>query len=173
MPTSKAVRSIHYQQRWFYVLWVSLLLLSLALLALWERPLSLAPASLLVRVKVQGAPEGTLVQVWAGPWSQWRPDWAGAGTIQVALQPDGTASLPLFRIPIAKRRWVKGYIPRDTWDLMMLKFITPNGLPRYFALPLSMDIRFGVLRPRFRLMTTITTSWAGLTTDGQAPDQKP
>ena len=173
MQASAPVRSIHYQQRWFYVLWVSLLLLSATAYAFWERPVSRTAASLSVSLRILGAPEGTQVQVWAGPWSQWRPDWPGAGTVQVPLQPDGTATLPLYRIPIAQRRWVPGYIPRDTWDLMMIKFITPGGPPRYFALPLSKDIRMGVLKPRYRLKNTITTPWAGLATDGKAPADKP
>lgn len=165
-----ALRSIHYRRRWFYVLWVALLLLSCGVWYLWERPLRLEQASLQVQLRVRNAPAGTRVQVWAGPVSRWEGrDWSGEGLAQAALQADGSAGLPLFHIQIARRRWVKDYIPRGTWDLMMVKCTAPGAPPRYFALPLSEDIRKGVLRPRWRLTTTVSVPWDGLPTDPKAP----
>jgi hypothetical protein len=52
---------------------------------------------------------------------------------------------------------------------MMVKCIAPGAPPRYFALPLSEDIRKGVLRPRWRLTTTVSIAWDGLPTDPKAP----
>jgi hypothetical protein len=169
-----APRGIHYRRRWFYVLWVGLLLLSAGALALWERPQAVDLASLVVQVQVRQAPPGTQVQAWAGPWARWQgPLWSGAGAASTTLLADGLTPLPLITIPIAQRRWVKGTIPRDTWELVMLRFAAPLEPPRYFALPLSKDIRTGLLRPRGKVLTTIQTSWLSLQTSGKAPDRIP
>lgn len=167
-------RSIHYRRRYAYGLWVAMLFLSLGALALWEQPLSVAPASLQVQLQVLEAPKDTRVLAWAGPCGQWDgPGRFREAVIQVTLQPDGRASLPLFRLPIARRRWVKGYVPRSTWDLMMLKFTPPDGQPKYMALPLSQDIRMGFLKPRYRFFDTIRCHWRGLKDTAQAPDPMP
>jgi hypothetical protein len=166
--------SIHYRQRWFYALWVTLLLMSCWALFLWERPLRFEQASLAVKVQIRNAPTGTQVQVWAGPWSRWEGlRWSGEEGGRTPLQADGSASLPLLRIQIARRRWLQGYVPRGTWDLVMLRFTAPSRPPRYLAVPLSEDIRQGVLRPKWRLTTSIGKSWEGLQTDGKAPAEKP
>jgi hypothetical protein len=55
----------------------------------------------------------------------------------------------------------------------MLKFTAPGELPRYFPLPLSQDIRVGLLRGKHKLTTTITLPWANLPVDGKAPDRIP
>jgi len=147
-----------------------ILLLSSCAWILWERPLRMEQASLVLQFRVRNAPAGTRVQVWVGPQSSWQGQgWSGDGPAQAVLQADGSAALPLFRIQIARRRWVQGYIPRGTWDLMMLKFIAPGTPPRYFALPLSEDIRKGVLRPRWRLTTTVNIPWESLQADAAAP----
>ncbi|MDR3671515.1 MAG: hypothetical protein P4L36_11760 [Holophaga sp.] len=165
-----AARSIHYRRRWFYVLWVALLLLSGGAWILWERPVRMEQASLQLVFRVRNAPPGTSVQVWAGPRSRWEgPGWSGEGLAQAQLQDDGYARLPLLRIQIARRRWVKDYIPRGTWDLLMFKCSAPGAPPRFFALPLSEDIRKGVLRPKWRLTTTINVSWDGLINGGRTP----
>jgi len=172
MPVT--VRSIHYRRRWFYVLWVGLLLLSAGVWALWERPVQTVTASLDIRVRIRKAPAGARVQAWAGPWANWRNvDRSGPWAVQASLQPDGSATVPLFRIPIARRRWVKDYIPRGTWDLLMLRFTAPGQQPRYFPISLSLDIRSGVLRPKWRLTNTLETTWNNLSTDAKAPDRTP
>ena len=166
--------SIHYRRRWYYALWVGLLLLSAGALALWERPASSTEASLVVEVDLPGAPAGTRILGWAGPWAQGlSPDWTGAGLLRADLQADGRATLPLVRIRIARRRWVQDYIPRATWDLMVLKFIPPAGPPRFYCLPLSLDIRTGALRAKWRLTTSIRAPWESLPTDGRPPDRIP
>jgi len=168
------LRSIHYRRRWFYVLWGLLLLLSAGAWFLWERPLRIEQASLVLKLRVRGAPAGTRVQAWAGPVSMWPGlGWSGEGLAQAELQADGFASLPLFRIQIGRRRWLQGYVPRHTWDLLMLKFTAPGEPPRYYVYPLSRDIRTGLLRPRWRLTTDVQTTWGSLHTDGKAPDPMP
>ena len=169
-----APRGIHYRRRWFYALWVVLLLLSSGALALWQRPLAVVQASLTVRIHVRQAPAGAQVQTWAGPWDRWPgPEWSAAGAAPTALPADGWATLPVAAITIARRRWVNQYIARDTSDLLMLKFTAPGERPRYFALPLSKDIRTGLLRPQGRLITSVETHWSGLGFDGKAPDRIP
>lgn len=168
-------RSIHYRRRWAYVLWVSLLLLSLGTWIRWEQPAIQTSASLVVRLAIHQAPPNTRVRVWAGPWSHWNgPDGLGSAVIQVSLGADGGATLPVFRIPVARRRWVQhDYIPRGTWDLMLMQFDAPGEPPRYLALPLSMDIRTGALRPHWRLTTSIGIAWTSLATTPQVPAEKP
>jgi hypothetical protein len=53
----------------------------------------------------------------------------------------------------------------------MIQFIPPDGPPRYFGLPISSDIRSGLLRPGWRLTNTISTPWKSLRTDAKAPDR--
>lgn len=169
-----AERGIHYRRRWFYALWVFLLLLSAGALALWERPLAVVQAPLVVRLRIRQAPAGAQVQLWAGPWARWQGQgWSGAGAEPAALPADSLTTLPPVQIAIARRRWVKDTIARGTWELVMLKFTAPGEPPRYFALPLSKDIRMGILRPKSKLLTTIETSWASLRTDGKPPDRIP
>jgi len=167
-------RSIHYRRRWFYGLWVGLLLLCLWAWALWERPRAVDQAGLVVAVQIRNAPAGTQVQAWAGPWARWPGlAWTGDGGARTALAAQGATTLPELRIPIARRRWVPDYIPRGTWDLAMLKFTAPGEPPRYFPLPLSQDIRVGLLRGKHKLTTAITLPWANLPVDGKAPDRIP
>jgi len=172
--TAPAIRSIHFRRRWYYALWVGLLFLSAGALALWELPASTSEASLVVELQIPGAPAGTRIQGWVGPYAQGaEADWTGAGLIRADLQADGRATLPLARIRIARRRWVQDYIPRRTWDLMVLRFTPPDGPPRYFCLPLADDIRAGALRPKWRLTTSIRTPWGNLQADGRPPDRIP
>ena len=159
-------RSIHYRRRWFYGLWVGLLLLCGSAWALWERPRAVDQAGLVVAVQIRNAR--------AGPWARWPGlAWTGDGGARTALAAQGATTLPELRIPIARRRWGPDYIPRGTWDLAMLKFTAPGELPRYFPLPLSQDIRVGLLRGKHKLTTTITLPWANLPVDGKAPDRIP
>ncbi len=75
-------------------------------------------ADLEVRVKIRQAPPDVTVTAWAGPWARFAgPERFRDAPIQVPLLPDGTATLPVFRMPIAYRRWVRGYIPGapGTW----------------------------------------------------------
>jgi len=173
-PTPGPRRSIHYRRRWAYALWVTLLLLSAWALALWERPLVLTSASLVVDVRIRNAPPGARVKAWAGPWSRWTgPGLFAVSPIQVPLDPAGHATLPVFHLPIARRRWVKDYIPRDTWDLMMLEFSAPGQAPRYLPLSLAQDIRLGTLRPHWRLTSSLGLSWSSLQPEAKPPAEAP
>ena len=159
--------SIHYRRRWFYALWVCLLLLSLMMLALWERPSWTDQAAIQVKVKLTQAPPGTRILGWAGPSASWPgPGWPGTGAFgEATLEPDGSATLPLVRLQIAHRRWNQGYLPRGTWDLVVIKVLPPSGPPRFLALPCSADIRSGLLRPRLKTTYSIGSSWQNLRLD--------
>jgi hypothetical protein len=167
--------SSHYRRRWFYALWVCLLLLSLTTLLLWERPERTDQAAIQVKVKLAGAPAGTRLQGWAGPRASWPgPGWSGAGAFgEAGLEPDGATTLPLVRLQIAHRRWNQGYIPRGTWDLVVIKVIPPSGPPRFLALPCSGDIRSGLLRPRLKTTYSIGSSWQNLKLDVDLPNRLP
>jgi hypothetical protein len=168
--TAPAVRSIHYRRRWAYALWVALLLLSLGALVLWERPATTVTASYQVKVTIRQAPPGAAVEAWAGPWSRWTgPEGFSGAAGQAPLREDGSATLPVIHVPIARRRWAKGYIPRGTWDLVVLRFTAPGEAPRYVVLPLAPDIRSGLLRPRWRLTGTVNSRWGALDTAPQVP----
>jgi hypothetical protein len=167
--------SIHHRRRWYYVLWTGLLLLSCLGLFLWELPVATELASMEMLLKVDGVPPGTRLEAWAGPWSSWPgAAWTGAGAFgDLIVPPGGRLKLPRLRVPIARRRWKLGYIPRGTWDLVMLKVSPPSGPPRYFPLPLSQDIRIGLLRPKYKLTVDIYISWDNLQVDAKAPNRVP
>lgn len=167
--------SIHVRRRWYYVLWTSLLALSCLALVLWETPTRRDLATLDVRIQVFGAPEGARLQAWAGPWGKWPgPSWAGGGAFaDQPLPPGGAVKLPLLHVPIARRRFNLGYIPRGTWDLVMVKFSAPSQAPRFLVVPCSQDIRTGLLRPKYKLTDSIDISWKNLLVDGNPPNRVP
>lgn len=173
MPSSSP--SIHHSRRWFYALWVTLLAATLGLWYLWERPVSTVLASCSIVLKINDLPEGSRMEVWAGPWGRWRGKaWDGQGAFAAGPIRAGQAlTLPLLRVPIARRRWLDGYVPRRTWDLVMIRITAGDGQIRYLAVPLDMDIRMGVLRPKWRLLTTINTLWQNLKVDPRAPNRIP
>jgi hypothetical protein len=168
-------RSIHYRRRWSYVALTALLLLSAAALVLWERPRRLDLAAFQLTVNVKGAPEGTRVQAWAGPWESWPgPAWDGRDAYaDTRLQGAGSAALPVVHLHIARRRWVAATIPRLTWDLVMLRLTPPSGPARYACCPCDEDIRSGLLRPRLKLTVVMDVSWDNLRVDGKAPLRVP
>ncbi len=166
---------IHHRRRWYYVLWSVLLLLSAGALVLWETPARTELASLQVLPNIMGAPGGSRLQVWAGPQKRWPGSaWSGQGAFaDVALPGSGAAAVPLMRVPIARRRWIQDYLPRGTWDLVMLRVVPPSGPARFFALPLAGDIRSGLLRSKRRLTASIDVSWENLKVDADPANRVP
>jgi hypothetical protein len=154
---------------------VTLLALALGLLYLWERPVRTDLAAFSLTIQVNEAPAGTRFEAWAGPWASWQGRaWNGAGAFAAGpLQAGQACALPVLRVPIGTRRWQGGYVPRRTWDLVMVRITGGDGQIRYLAVPLSADIRLGGLRPKYRLMTSIITLWQNLKVDGRAPDRIP
>lgn len=162
--------SIHYQRRWFYALWGALLLAALGALALWETPSRRESAALDVAVNVRGVPEGTRAQAWAGPRGSWPgPTWNGEGAFaDLVLAREGETRLPRVRMAIARRRWVRDYLPRGTWDLVVVRLVPPSGPPRYLPMDCAKDIRSGILRQGLRLKVTISGLWDHLPVDADA-----
>ena len=165
-----AERSIHYRRRWFYVLWCTLLAGAFAALGLWETPARREKAALETSVLIRGVPEGTRVQAWAGPLRAWPGSrWNGEGAwADLALPRSGAVPLPLIRLPIARRRLGRGYIPRGTWDLVVVRLLPPSGPPRYLPYECSKDITSGLLAQGHRLKVTISGSWEHLPVDAEA-----
>lgn len=163
-------RSIHYQRRWFYALWCTLLLVSLGALAAWEIPSRRELAALDVAIQVQDLPAGTRAQAWEGPRKAWRgASWNGEGAwADLILVQAGPTPLPRTRLAIARRRWVHDYIPRGTWDLVIVRLVPPSGPARYLVLDCSKDIRSGLIRKGLRLKVVISGIWGHLPVDANA-----
>jgi hypothetical protein len=162
-------RSIHFQRRWFYVLWCVLLFASLAAFAAWETPSRRELGALDVAIDVRDVPAGTRAQAWEGPRKAWRAAWNGEGAwADLVLAKEGPTPLPRTRLAIARRRWVHDYIPRGTWDLVIVRLTPPSGPARYLVLDCSKDIRAGVIRKGFRLKVVISGVWSHLPVDAEA-----
>jgi len=110
------VKSIHYQRRWFYVLWSAMLVVSICLWLLWITPARTGQATLTLMLHIHGIPDGTQVQTWIGPKNRWpkpskRPDEVNCiqipkGILQFSIGP--------IKVPIAYRRWTHSYMPNST-----------------------------------------------------------
>ena len=160
------MNSIHYRRRWYYVLWGALLLVSLAVLALWETPGETGTAKLTLRLKVRELPAQTVVSVWTGPRGRWPgAAWTGQGAAASFQSADGNLNLNVLLLPVAYRRWVKDILPRRTADLVVLRCQAPDQAPRYLALPLARDWRNGFLAPRRVMTLSMECGWKGLPTD--------
>ncbi|BDU78422.1 hypothetical protein [Mesoterricola sediminis] len=170
-----APASIHHRRRWFYVLWTCLLLLSLGALVLWNLPTRTDQASLQMGVVIPDAPSGARVQVWAGPRARCpHPAWDGRGSLgEAALGPAGDARLPLLRVPIARRRWVKDFIPGRTWEIVLLRVVVPGQPDKFIIYPLTLDIRAGLLGPGRKLLITSQSKWAKLRVEVPPPNGLP
>jgi len=168
-----ALPSIHYRRRWFYVLWGGLLAASLGALARWETPKSRTEASLKVILRCpQDAPEGTRVQAWAGPAAQ-RPaaSWQGEGAFaDLPLDASHQVALPTVRMHVASRRWVRNaFVPRGTWNLLVLKVSRPGLPPRFLVASLDDDLAHGALVAGHLLIYSLTTRIGSLALDPKAP----
>lgn len=169
-----ASSSIHHQRRWYYVFWAVLLLLSSGALVLWRRPVRIDQATLAFRLQVAGLPAGTREVAWIGPRKVWPgARWRGEGAVPVDLAADGTGYLPPIKVRIARRRWVRDYVPRETWDFLAVRLDPPSGPARYFFYSLEPDIHNGDLRPGYRLTDFAGCKWEKLTTDAGLPDRVP
>jgi len=163
-------RSIHYRRRWFYVLWVLLVLISGGTLYLWEKPLRVGQAKVEISLRVAEAPAGTRLQVWAGPRSRWPSGrWEGQGARVDQVLTSDHLKIPAFYLPVAYRRWVPDFIPRRTSDFLVFKFSAPGQPPRYEWLSLARDLRAGTLGPGRRMWLGIDCKWGALGVDPEAP----
>lgn len=164
-----ATRSIHYRRRWYYGLWVALLLTSVIGLALWETPNRSSASKITLRLKVKNLPAHTKVMVWAGPQGRWPGStWTGEGAI-TEINPAGEIfHFEKLALPVAYRRWGKNTIPRRTTDLVVLRFEAPGQAARYIPLPLGKDWRSGMLAPGWVMRLVIENEWEQLGIDSSA-----
>jgi hypothetical protein len=158
--------SIHYRQRWFYVLWSVLLVSSCVLLGLWVRPARSGSGILSVQVKFQDIPEGASCKVWLGPRGAWKHRrWNGDDACLEKAFQGSVLDLGNLSVPIAYRRWQGFYIPSRTSDLLVLRITPPSGETRYFAYSLREDLDSGMIRPGKRLRILFEKKWAQLPAD--------
>lgn len=156
--------SIHHQRRWYYVLWSLLLGLSLGCWILWVIPGSRGQATLTLNLTFAGLPQGTKVQVWAGPKDRWQGKaWAAEDAVVNRVVQDGAVSLGPFPLSLAYRRWLKTYIPGRTTDLVVVRLVAENGGVRYLPLSLREDLNTGFLAPKRKLSYGMVLDWTGLT----------
>jgi hypothetical protein len=165
--------SIHYQRRWFYVLWCTLLLLSLGAYGLWEWPKRVEKPMLAILMRADKLPGGIEVQIWTGPKASWPgPGWDGQDA-RCILRPDaaGDMQMPPTVVPVGVRRWVrKGTVPRKTHDLLVFRFLAPGQAVRFSFFSLKDDWRQGLLKDGKRLFFRYDPEWKELSLDGHVPD---
>lgn len=148
-----------------YALWAGLLVLSLAILFLWETPARTGNGKVRLRVTVTGLPESTRVLVWTGPHKAGLAAMTRGEGVPVPTIKNGVVAVPPQVLPVAYRRWVKGTIPRRTADLVVLRFETPMQPARFLTFPLDQDWRSGTLAPRQVLIIMMDCRWEQLHTN--------
>lgn len=159
-------KSIHFRRRWFYVLWLCLLLASLAALVLWETPSRSGKVNLQIQVLVKQAPQGCRVQVWVGPGRKWQGKLSDGREVRVNQAfPEVGKVVASLELPVAYRRWTRQYIPGQTADLVVLVFTPPTGSPRYLGFHLDTDLNTGLLRPGRGMKLSLECAWEGLWND--------
>lgn len=155
--------SVHYRRRWYYLLWVALLGISVAALIAWETPTKAGFATLRLELELQDFPPTGTAQAWVGPRSKWRGVYSdGTGTWSEMPLSNKNLTFPMTPIPVAFRRWIGGYIPRRTADLLVVKFQSPGCPPRYFAMSLASDWHHGLLRIDRPFGLKVPLVWNGL-----------
>ncbi|HEU4952552.1 MAG TPA: hypothetical protein VFT46_11410 [Holophagaceae bacterium] len=168
MPEAAVEPSIHWRQRWWYVLWVSLLLTSLGFWAWWETPAARGTGHVVLKLWVVGLPEGSRVSAWAGP--------QGAGPAEAAFQgpwvvadPAKPLPIPPLEIQAALRRWHQGYIPRLTTASLLIRIQPAQGPARYLGYDLRHDLDSGAAGPHRRLFISGPVRWDTLSVDATHP----
>lgn len=164
--------SIHHQRRWFYALWVVLLLASAGAYRQWRIPARVERPQLLLAVETLHLPGPVEVAVWKGPEAAWPgAAWNGSGAaFQGRPDAQGRLEVPPLEVPFAVRRWVRqDFIRSASQDLVVLRF-TPAGQPsRYLHMPLKRDWYQGLLKDRKRLQVKVRQAWESLAQEAGVP----
>lgn len=168
MPEASTERSIHWRQRWWYALWVALLLGALGLWAWWETPAVRGTGHVVLTLKVEGLPPGSRISAWVGS-SGTAPGtggFLGPWPVQDPLRP---LPIPPLEIRAGLRRWHQGFIPRLTTDRILLRLDPPQGPPRFLVYDLRADLAAGTAGPHRRLFISAPVRWAPLSEDASSP----
>jgi hypothetical protein len=75
------------------------------------------------------------------------------------------AIAPLLILPVSYRRWVQGYIPRRTSDLLVVCLMVPDQPTRYLAYSMGGDLRSGWAGPGRIFKLNLECAWEKLATD--------
>ena len=168
MAAEAQPRSIHWRRRWWYAAWVALLLGALGFWALWETPRVAGTGHVVLTIHVIGLPAGSRVEAWVGPAKAWGSDAVLQGNWAVQ-DPSRPLPIPPLEIRAGLRRWGKGYLPRLTSDLIVLRLDPPQGVPRFLAYDLSADLNAGLAGPHHRLSVSVPVRWEALSEDASRP----
>ena len=161
--------SIHWRQRWWYGLWVALLLGSLGFWAWWETPAVSGVGHVVLAIRIADLPAGSRVEAWTGSSRLWKQDAPGFQGPWMVQDPAKPLPLPPLEIHAGLRRWHQGYIPRLTSDLVVLRIDPPQGPPRYANYDLRMDLNAGLAGPHRRLLISNLLRWEALSMDASRP----
>lgn len=164
---SNLARDYHYRRRWYYLLWTLLLMVSIGLWVAWEIPAESGYGRVGTQLRLPGIPPGTSISAWAGPHGNIRSDiWGDPSRVIDLGDSKGTlVEMPPLQLPFAKRRWADAYIPKRTWDLVVIRLKPPSGPTRYFVMDLTSDWNEGTIRPGRVLRYKVACPWEGLATE--------
>jgi len=156
--------SIHYQRRWFYVLWTILLLASCCFLLFWNKPYKAGYGQLTIILHIKEIPDGTQIKTWIGPKNNWPKTTKKfiEASINQYSKNDSAITIGPLKVFVAYRRWIHSYIPRGSDDFVVITFIPKLGPAKYITLSLSDDINSGYFAPPRRMTEIVTNSWFGM-----------
>lgn len=157
-------RSIHHRRRWYYVLWVTLLALSLGALHLWRTPVPMGDWTLRLKVRLNEARGPVKVRVWFGPEHLLRQKTLDASWDRCteALPADATHAFQDLRIPLLRRRWTSHPFPEKNGEALVLAFSQEGQADRYLAIPLKEDLWTVLMRHKRVTSLDIVTQWSSL-----------
>jgi hypothetical protein len=138
MTTIENPPSIHFRRRWYYVLWVLLLVAAAGFVAWWETPAREGFARFRIAIMSPDLPAGTKGALWTGPTKSWKGDWNPGSTWTLCEGTRLVASQQSLRI--SQRRLGQGLLMRRTHDLAVLVLEAPSGERRYFVYDLREDL---------------------------------
>lgn len=155
-------RSIHHQRRWFYVLWCTLLGVSLVALGFWLRPVAAGEGSMSFEFQVEGAPAEVTMSYWVG---RGETPFGRGGVYQAA---EGLR-IPRIRIPILQRRWVRDIHPKAV-RVVVVRFQS-GSQSRFVLYDLKKDLRAKVMRDRRNIGIRVQFQWGALSDSESAPTE--
>lgn len=156
-----SARSIHYQRRWYYALWGSLLLGSLVLYGLWTTPVAAGTGFISAEIRLVGAPEGTrldyrLVRL------------KDLGRHDALFAPGDGYSTGKVSVPILRRRWT-GKVFETSPCAILIRLTPPGGGGRYAWMNFWGDLETGLLSNKRRIALRVPVGWDTLSTAESDP----